>query len=450
MTAPPPSPRATAFAILGQTLHQGRALDDVLAADGGLALLSARDRAFARLIVATTLRRLGQIDEVIGHCVARPLPKRARAVHDILRLGIAQLLFLGTPPHAAAATTVDLTQSLGFGSHKGLVNAVMRRLAREGSDLIAAQDAGRLNTPDWLWQSWCEAYGEVTARAIATQHLAEPPLDITVKDDPQTDNLKTWAERLDAMQLVTGSLRRRATPALAPPDAEAGPRQHTPIAQLAGYDQGAWWVQDAAAALPARLFGDVRGRTVIDLCAAPGGKTAQLAAAGAHVIAVERAHGRLELIAQNLARLKLTAEITHADAMAWRPAEPAPMVLLDAPCSATGTLRRHPDIAHNKTAADVARSVTLQDRLLGAAMDMVAPGGQLVYAVCSLEVIECEARIDALLATGAALKREPIAANEIGVTAEMISAVGDLRTLPCHMASEGGIDGFYACRLRRL
>ncbi len=445
MTASPPSPRAAAFTVLGQTLRERRPLDDVLAADPGLALLSARDRAFARLIIATTLRRLGQIDDIIGHCVDHPLPKRARAVHDILRLGIAQLLFLGTPAHAAVATTVDLTQSLGFGSHKGLVNAVLRRLTREGGDLVAAQDAVRLNTPDWLWQSWRGAYGEDTTRAIAHQHLAEPPLDLTVKDDPED-----WAKRLDATLLATGSLRRRATPALAPPDAEAQPRQHTPISQLAGYGQGAWWVQDAAAALPVRLLGDVDGRTVIDLCAAPGGKTAQLAAAGARVIAVERARGRLELIAQNLARLKLSAEIIHADAFAWRPDQPAPMVLLDAPCSATGTLRRHPDIAHNKTPADVARSVRLQDRLLTAAGEMVAPGGVLVYAVCSLEVVECEARIEDFLAAGAPLKREPIAANEIGATAEMISAVGDLRTLPCHMADDGGIDGFYACRLRRL
>ncbi len=445
MTSPPPSPRAAAFAVLEQTLRHIRPLDDVLAADPGMRLLSARDRAFARLIIATTLRRKGQIDDVIGHCVAHPLPKRARAVHDILRLGIAQLLFLGTPAHAAVATTVDLAQSLGFGSHKGLVNAVLRRLTREGGDLVAAQDAARLNTPIWLWQSWSKAYGEEVARAIAHQHLAEPPLDITVKDDPAG-----WAERLDASLLTTGSLRRRATPALAPPDADAQPRQHTPITQLDGYGQGAWWVQDAAAALPVRLLGDVGGRTVIDLCAAPGGKTAQLAAAGARVIAVERARGRLELIEQNLARLKLSAEIIHADALAWRPAEPASMVLLDAPCTATGTLRRHPDIAHNKTAADVKRSVQLQDRLLTAAGEMVAPGGVLVYAVCSLEPVECEVRIDALLAAGAPFQREPIAAGEIGATPEMISATGDLRTLPCHMAAEGGIDGFYACRLRRL
>ncbi len=445
MTAPPPSPRAIAFAILGQTLGERRPLDDVLAADPGLALLTPRDRAFARLIIATTLRRLGQIDDVIGHCLERPLPKRARAVHDILRLGLAQLLFLGTPAHAAVATTVDLAKSLGFGSHKGLVNAVLRRLTREGPDLVAAQDAVRLNTPDWLWQSWRVAYGEEVTRAIAHQHLAEPPLDITVKDDPEG-----WAQRLGATLLATGSLRRKATPALAAGDAAAQPRQHVPVTQLAGYGQGAWWVQDAAAALPARLFGDVGGHTVIDLCAAPGGKTAQLAAAGARVIAVERARGRLELIEQNLARLKLSAEIIHANAFAWRPEQPAPMVLLDAPCSATGTLRRHPDIAHLKTDADVKRSVTLQDRLLRAAAEMVAPGGVLVYAVCSLEPVECEARIEDFLAAGAPFERQSIAANEIGATKEMISAVGDLRTLPCHMAGVGGIDGFYACRLRRL
>jgi 16S rRNA (cytosine967-C5)-methyltransferase len=412
-------------------LGEGRLLDDALAESRDLATLQPRDRAFVRVLAATTLRRLGQIDGLVDHCLDRPLKAKQAEVKTLLRLGACQLMFLDTPAHAAVDSTVALARGAALGGYRGLVNAVLRRLTREGAAIRDGQDAATLNTPAWLWESWRAAYGEATARRIAEAHLKDPPLDLTVKAD-----LEAWAERLGAVRLPTGSLR------LAPGAGE--------VARLDGYQAGAWWVQDAAAALPVRLLGELAGRSVIDLCAAPGGKTAQLAAAGARVTAVERDPKRLGRLQDNLGRLGLAARGVSADAATWRPSEPADAVLLDAPCSATGTLRRHPDIAWLKRAKDLPSLAALQDRLLTAAVEMVRPGGLLVYATCSLQPEEGQQRIAALLATGAPVERMPLAASELGGPAELITAQGELRTLPCHLAELGGLDGFYACRLRRL
>jgi 16S rRNA (cytosine967-C5)-methyltransferase len=412
-------------------LGEGRLLDDALAESRDLATLQPRDRAFVRVLAATTLRRLGQIDGLVDHCLDRPLKAKQAEVKTLLRLGACQLMFLDTPAHAAVDSTVALARGAALGGYRGLVNAVLRRLTREGAAIRDGQDAATLNTPAWLWESWRAAYGEATARRIAEAHLKDPPLDLTVKAD-----LEAWAERLGAVRLPTGSLR------LAPGAGE--------VARLDGYQAGAWWVQDAAAALPVRLLGELAGRSVIDLCAAPGGKTAQLAAAGARVTAVERDPKRLGRLQDNLGRLGLAARGVSADAATWRPSEPADAVLLDAPCSATGTLRRHPDIAWLKRAKDLASLVALQDRLLAAAVQMVRPGGLLVYATCSLQPEEGPARIAALVAAGAPVEPVPAAAAEVGAPAELITPQGELRTLPCHLAELGGLDGFYACRLRRL
>jgi len=426
-----PDARTAALRVLGVVLRRRRPLDDVLAKDAELARLAPRDRAFARLLCATVLRRLGQIDALIDGCLNRPGKRGFADVRDLLRLGTAQLVFLGTPAHAAVSTTLLLAQGPRLAGYKGLLNAVLRRLAREGAELAAAQDAPRLNTPDWLWRAWTEAYGEATARAIAQVHSEDPPLDITVKNAAEAP---AWAERLGAEMLPGGALRLR----------EAGE-----VSRLPGFDDGAWWVQDAAAALPPRLLGDVAGRRVVDLCAAPGGKTAALAAAGAAVTAVELVPERRARLTDNLARLGLRAEVIGADAVLWRPPQPAEAVLLDAPCTGTGTIRRHPDIAHLKRPSDVAALAQVQDRLLAAAVEMLAPGGRLVYATCSLQPEEGPARIDALIAGGAPVERLPVQAAEIGGQGEMIDGSGDLRTLPCHLPGRGGIDGFYACRLRR-
>lgn len=425
-----PAPRAVALHLLGAILDQRRPLEDAFRAHPALRddALDGRDRAFVRLLVATTLRRLGQIDAALEACLDRELTPRARSVRNLLRLGACQLLFLETPPHAAVAETVALATGR-TASYRPLANAVLRRLAREGAAICAAQDELRINLPDWLWRSWVAAYGEATTRAITSRHLVEPPLDLTVKRDAES-----WAEQIGAGLLPTGSLRL------------PGSRS---VADLTGYAEGAWWVQDAAAALPARLLGDVAGRLVVDLCAAPGGKTAQLCAAGARVTAVDRSRSRIGIVRDNLTRLRLAAELVVADAERWRPAAPVERILLDAPCTSTGTVRRHPDIPHVKRPDDVARCVALQDRLLDAARAMLAPGGMLVYCTCSLEPEEGPDRIAALLARSPGIERQPIAPAELSGLEQLLTEGGDLRTLPSHMAEAGGLDGFYAARLVR-
>ena len=424
------SARALALETLAAVLEQRRPLDEILESDRNGSRLAPRDRAFARLLVATTLRHFGQLDRIIEGCLDRPLPRRATGVRQLLRLGICQLLFLGTPPHAAVDTTVALTAGRsGEAGFKGLINAILRRVDRERAAWLEQTADPSLNTPPWLWDSWVGAYGTDRARAIAGAHLREPPLDLTVKLDAAA-----WCDRLGATLLPTGSLRL-------PLDGL--------IEALPGFSEGAWWVQDAAAALPARLLGDVAGKRVIDLCAAPGGKTAQLAATGADVIAVDRSAPRLERLRNNLARLGLQAATITADATAWRPERPANAVLVDAPCSATGTIRRHPDVPWLKRPEDVSKLAALEARLLRAAIAMVEPGGLIVFCTCSLQPEEGPAQIAALLGESAPVERLPIRPSEIGGLDSLIDAEGDLRTLPCHLGEQGGIDGFFASRLRR-
>ena len=322
-----------------------------------------------------------------------------------------------------------LARERKFGTFTKLANAVLRRLGRDGRAWLGEQDEARLNTPGWLWESWSAAYGEELCRAIARAHLKEAPLDLTLKEGGGN-----WAERLAARRLPTGSLRLAGRGA---------------VTALPGFGEGAWWVQDMAAAMPARLLGNIRGQHVIDLCAAPGGKTLQLAAAGARVTAVDRGRQRMKRLQENLDRMGLKAETVIADAATYRPAAPADAVLLDAPCSSTGTLRRHPDVARLKKPQDAARLAKVQERLLKAAVDMVRPGGVLVYCACSLQPEEGPERITQVLDSGAPLERLSIGPEEVGGLKELVTARGDLRTLPCHLAEEGGMDGFYAARLRR-
>ena len=432
-SSPPSDARAVTAHALGAILRRGRTLDQALTAAPGLDALSPRDAAFTRLLLLTTLRRLGQIDAFLAGLMDRPLPARRGPVQDVLRLGIAQLAFLETPAHAAVASTVALAEGPRLAPYRGLVNAVLRRASREHG-AIAALDAARLNTPDWLWRSWAQAYGDARCRAIAEAHLGEPPLDLSPCTDTE-DRAEALCAALAAERLPGGTLRLRG----------AGE-----VTRLAGYEAGEWWVQDAAAALPARLFGPVAGKQVLEIGAAPGGKTAQLAAAGARVTAVDRSTPRLARLRENLARLHLEAEIVEADALDWRPAAQAHLVLLDAPCTATGTIRRHPDIPHGRNPADVARLAELQGRLLARAAAMVAPGGLLVYASCSLQPEECERQVDAFLAAAPDFARLPVRSGELAGVGEAITTAGDLRTLPCHWAKDGGMDGFYAARLRHL
>jgi 16S rRNA (cytosine967-C5)-methyltransferase len=422
--------RIHALEIFQNVLRRRQPMDAVIAGQREFSRLTGPEQAFARRIVTTALRRLGQIDDIIARCVEKPLPAKARIAQDVLRLGAAQLLFMEVPDHAAVDTSVRLFQARGEGGYAKLINAVLRRLTREAGAWLTAQDAARLNTPDWLWRSWSAAYGDATCRHIAEAHLTEPPLDISVKSDPQG-----WAARLGGKVLPGGTIR------LTNPGA---------VSSLQGFEDGAWWVQDIAAHIVSGLLGDISGKAVIDLCAAPGGKTACLAAAGAHVTAVDRSAKRLNRLRENLERLKLTADVIEADAATWRPAAAADAVLLDAPCSATGTLRRHPDVAYGKTETDVAKLATLQHRLLAAAADMVKPGGMVLYVTCSLQPDEGPAITGQILSTDLPLVLAPITENDVHGLKETLTSDGQFRSLPHNLSTDGGMDSFYACRFQRI
>ncbi len=423
--------RLAAHDLIESVLIRKVPFDDRLAwsiEKGPMRALEPRDRAFTRLIAATTLRRLGQIDDLLDQRLRNPLPSQAHRIRTIFRLAIAELVFIGSAKHATVSVAVGMAAQgeTGF-RYKGLVNAVLRRISEEGVTDAEKQDAGRLNTPEWLWESWVAAYGEETARAIAEAHLAEPPLDLSTKGAPEG-----WAEALEAEILPTGTLRRAS-----------GGR----IEDLPGFKSGAIWVQDAAAAIPVLLLGDVAGSRVIDLCAAPGGKTMQLAAKGADVTAVDKSAKRLARLSRNLKRTELKAALAEGDATKWQPKEPVSHVLLDAPCSATGTMRRHPDVARLKSADDIKTLGKLQSQMLDNAAKMLSPGGTLVYCVCSLQKEEGPDQIEAFLKRHAAFERAPIIADELGGLDELVTPVGDLRTLPSHLSAQGGLDGFFAARL---
>ncbi len=426
--------REIAARVLGDVLGKRGNLDDAMLRAGAIGDArpdpqSPRDRAFVRAILATALRRKGQIEVAISHFIASPLPAERGALDEIMLVAGAQLLFLDTPPHAVINIAVAQTRRhAATRRFAKLANAVLRRVSENRSAIIASQDAPRLNTPAWLWDRWAKAYGADTARQIATQHLAEPVLDLSVPEDAAG-----WAERLGGELIAPGTVRLE---------------HKGRIEDIEGYHAGAWWVQDVAATLPARLLGDVRARRVADLCAAPGGKTAQLAAAGADVVAVDQSPGRLGRVRENLARLRLSAELVQADATSWMPATPHDAILLDAPCTATGTIRRHPDIAHVKRAEDVAELAGLQARLLDHAVALLRPGARLVYCTCSLEPEEGPQQIERILSANPTLRAVPIMAEEVNGNSHWIVGQGWLRTLPHYLAPHG-MDGFFVARLEK-
>lgn len=397
--------------------------------------LNQRDRAFVRMLISTTLRRLGQIDDVIRKSLSRPdQPLSPPILQQVLRLGVAQLLFMHVPDHAAVNTSVLLIESEGHGRMKGFVNAILRRVAHDGREWTTKQDAARLNTPEWLLKLWINDYSLRGAIDIANANVHEPSLDITPKT-PQHAAL--LAEALEAQVLPTGSLRLN---------------HHKMIQDLPGFQDGEWWVQDAAAAIPARLFGDMHGKKVADLCAAPGGKTAQLAAQGADVIAVDRSAKRLLRLQENMKRLRLDAHVKTevADAGVWKPREKLDYVLLDAPCSATGTIRRNPDVPWLKSPQDLKSLMDLQVRLLLHACDMLNVGGTLIYCTCSLQKDEGEHQIENLLATRPDMQRVRVMGDEIAGLSDLITPMGDVRVLPHHLGAMGGMDGFFVSRLRKV
>jgi 16S rRNA (cytosine967-C5)-methyltransferase len=397
--------------------------------------LEPRDRAFAHLVTAHTVRRLGSIDHVLAQMIERPLPADTGPLVDILRTATAQLLLVGTPPHAAISETVDLVRldrrSARFDK---LVNAVLRRIARNGPAILAALDPAVLDVPSRLRLRWSAAYGEPTSHQIAAASLCEPALDLTVKSDPVA-----WATRLGAIVLSSGSVRL--------------PGASGRIEALDGYAQGEWWVQDAAAAIPVRMLGPIAGLDVADLCAAPGGKTAQIAVSGARATAVDVSPRRLERLSANLARLKLPVEIVAADVRTWQPSRLYDVVVLDAPCSATGTIRRHPDMLRSANPADVEVLARRQGELIDASARFVKPGGRLLYSTCSLEKEEGEDVVRDFLSRTPVFRPEPSSADALGLDAGSLTADGFLRTLPHHAflapAGASGMDGFFAAVLRR-
>jgi 16S rRNA (cytosine967-C5)-methyltransferase len=430
--------RRIAADILDGVLHKRRTLDDQLEGAGahpGLKTLADRDRALMRRLVATILRRLGTLGHVLSRLLDRGIPTDAPRAQSALLIGAAQILWMDVPDHAAVDLSVRLVQSdRRAAKYAGLVNAVLRRCAREGQPLIDEVRSETLDVPPWLLQRWIAHYGKTVAREIALAIACEPSLDITVKSDAGQ-----WASRLHGETLPTGSVRTLLQGS---------------VTMLPGFAEGQWWVQDAAAALPARLFGDLTGKTVADLCAAPGGKTAQLVLAGAEVIAVDRSPGRMARLRDNFARLSLQAEAVVADAAEWNADQSDKTfdgILVDAPCASTGTIRRHPDVAWLRQEDDITAMTGVQKRLLQKAVSLLKPGGTLVYCTCSLEPEEGEQQISALLASDATVRRVPIEASEVSGLGEILTGDGDLRTLPSHLPHAdprlGGLDGFYAARL---
>ena len=428
--------RRIAADILDGVLQKRRTLDDQLEGAGahpGLKTLVDRDRALMRRLVATILRRLGTLGHVLSRLLDRGIPTDAPRAQSALLIGAAQILWMDVPDHAAVDLSVRLVQAdRRAAKYAGLVNAVLRRCAREGAGLVDEVKSEMLDLPPWLITRWSAHFGEDTARKMALAIGNEPSLDITVKSDAAQ-----WASRLHGEALPTGTVRTLLQGS---------------VTMLPGFAEGQWWVQDAAAALPARLFGDIKGKTIADLCAAPGGKTAQLAQAGAQVIAVDRSPARMARLRDNLTRLSLSVDTVVADATEW-PGVTGGLdgILVDAPCTATGTIRRHPDVAWLRQEADIATLAALQKRLAQKAASLLKPGGMLVYCTCSLEPEEGEAVIAGLLAGESGLWRLPIEAEEVSGLSEVITRDGDLRTLPCHLPRSdprlGGLDGFYAARL---
>ncbi len=405
--------RSAALALVTAVLERHRALEEALDA---LPAAEARDRAAAHRIAAAVLRRLGSLDAVLEPLLRRDPPPEVR---NALRIGAAELLLLDTPPHAAVASCVDLVPR----PFAGLVNAVLRRVAAEGAATLEELDGERLDTPGWLWSAWHTAYGPAV-RAIARAHRLPAPLDLSLR--PGT------APPEGALMLPTGTARYPAG---------------TRIAEIAAFAAGDAWAQDAAAALPARLLGAAAGQRVADLCAAPGGKTAQLAAAGAEVVAVERDAHRIGRLRENLTRLRLAAEVVQADAAAWNPGAQFDAVLLDAPCSATGTIRRHPDVPHLKRPGDVPTLAGLQATLIQAAAKLLRPGGRLVFATCSLQPEEGEAQARAAFASG--LAPEPVRPDELPGLDSALTPEGWVRTRPDLWPEQGGLDGFFVARFRK-
>ena len=404
---------------------EGRALEAALAGQKGYGALEARDRAFARAIAATTFRRWGQVDAALKPYLRKIPPPD---VHAALRTATAQVVFMDVAPHAVVGDTVEVMRALRRDKFANLANAVLRKVAEDGKR-HAATVPPKGNIPGWLRGSWERAFGAGAMRKTAAQFLKDPPLDLSVKSEPEA-----WAEKLGGTVLPTGTVRLSRI---------------GDVTALEGFGDGEWWAQDVAASLPVKMMGVQSGMRVLDLCAAPGGKTLQLAHLGAEVTSVDSSGSRLGRLRENLQRCRLTADVVEADIMEWTPDGVYDAVLLDAPCSATGTLRRHPDVLHNKRPKTVSVLSKLQRKLALRAGDWVRPGGTFLYAVCSLQPEEGEQQLPQLLESLPAFRLNPnLTAIVSGLPEEVVSE-GCLRSMPHHLGARGGMDGFFAARLER-
>lgn len=394
--------------------------------------MDPRDRGFAREAAAQLLRRLGQVDHVLQALSDRPLKKiTPDRLVMLLRIAAVQMLFMDVRDHAAVDTSVRLAIALGCVKQKGFVNGVLRSLGRQQKELLEKTDV-KSNTPDWLYKTWVRDYGADAAAKIADAHLQLGPVDITIKSssESQTD----WAKRLGGVAMPNGQVRLTKSGF---------------VPSLEGYAEGAWWVQSASAALPVQLMSFDEGAHVVDLCAAPGGKTMQLAARGAKVSAVDIARKRLGRIRENLERCDLNAEIEAADGRVWMPKRPVDAVLIDAPCSATGTIRHQPDVLHTKKPGDVRRLIDTQSEILQNASKFVRKGGEIIYCTCSLQKSESEHVIEAFLKENNAFSLKPYTKDDLAWLPDAVTDQGYIRVLPFHDQENGGMDGFFIARVIR-
>ncbi|KXG85522.1 RsmB/NOP family class I SAM-dependent RNA methyltransferase [Agrobacterium bohemicum] len=421
--------RVAAVKIISAVLDKKTSLDGMLDAENGnpaYRALSLPDRALVRAIVNTSLRHLPRIEAVLAMLLDGPLPQGARSLHHVFVVGVTQMLYLDIPDHSA----VDLAVEQAHRDPRNkrfvkLVNAVLRRLGREKDDVLQAVSAVPV-LPSWFYNRLVKIYGKDAAERMAEAQLVPSVIDVTVKSNPDH-----WAEKLNGIVMPNGSVRLGSF--------------EGSVSGLDGFSDGEWWVQDFSASLPVRLMGDLRGKRVADLCAAPGGKTAQLILAGADVTALDQSGNRLKRLRENLDRLKLKAETIESNMLKFQPDVLFDAVLLDAPCSSTGTLRKHPDVCWTKDERDIAKLAALQEQMLRHAMTMVKPGGMIVFSNCSLDPSEGEEMVAKVLASEPSLQRVPTAKAQFPGLEAAINDIGDLRTTPDMF---GGVDGFYAAVLR--
>lgn len=420
--------REVSFLAIKKILDDGCTVEEAMASFSSD--ISPEDRGFIRFLLATTIRRLGQLDKIINHCTKTKLGNTQMAVRHVLRLGITQLLFMDVPAYAAVDTSVTLVQSK---VHKKLrylkntVNAVLRKIDREQELLLKKFGNTRLNFPPWLLKSWDDRYGQAAVKNILEATLKEAPLDLSLKSEL---DIEEWAVKLGGEKLESGAIR------LLKPGK---------ITDIDGYDDGHWWVQDAAAQLPAQLLGAKKGDRVLDLCAAPGGKAAQSVSIGALVTAVDLSKSRLGVLQQNMDRLKMGIDVVASDVLLYKPEKGFDFIILDAPCSSTGTIRRHPEVLSSRSFEDVKKLAILQAKMLDHAVTLLNKGGTMIYCVCSMEKEEGPDQIKALLERHGSLKRKEVLKSELPGLDQAILDCGDVQTLPHYI--DGGMDGFFISRL---